>query len=76
MAEHSSSRMFPLRIAPSMHFDLERFAEREGLSLNQAILLAVTEELIRSEGGVTSSIEDPSSNRRSATVRVAKKDAT
>jgi hypothetical protein len=46
---------------PSMRADLERFAAREGISLNQAILLAITEKLVRTEGGMMSSVEDRSS---------------
>jgi hypothetical protein len=76
MAEQSNSRIFPLRIPPSLHIDLERLAEREGISLNQAILVAITERVARSEGGGRSAIKDTSQSQPSATVGVVKKNAT
>ncbi len=41
---------FPLRLTPTMRRQIEHLAEREGVSLNQFISLAVAEKVTRMEG--------------------------
>jgi hypothetical protein len=47
--EAKSRRSFPLRLTSSMRRQANDIAHREGLSLNQFILLAVAEKIARME---------------------------
>ncbi len=45
----AASNKFPLRLMPSVRKGVERFSEREGVSLNQFINIAVAEKLAHLE---------------------------
>jgi hypothetical protein len=52
MTEQRRRRLcFPLRLSPSLRAQASSLAEREGISLNHFISLAVTEKVIRMEMG-------------------------
>ena len=45
----AASNKFPLRLMPSVRKGVERFSEREGVSLNQFINVAIAEKLAHLE---------------------------
>jgi predicted HicB family RNase H-like nuclease len=49
MPTESKSQVFPLRLPLSTRIQAAQFAEREGISLNQFILVALSEKIERFE---------------------------
>jgi hypothetical protein len=48
--ERKLANSFPLRLSPTMRQQVEHLADREGISINQFIGLAVAEKVMRMEG--------------------------
>jgi hypothetical protein len=68
MSDYARRQMFPLRLAPSIREAAGRLAQRDGISLNHFISLAVAEKIARMEQAAA--VEQPGDLRpRSSVLR-------
>jgi hypothetical protein len=59
MSEYARRQMFPLRLAPSIREAAGQLAQRDGISLNHFISLAVAEKIARMEQAASLSSPEP-----------------